>query len=337
MSNNLLRRLTMTDCSLDVAPPSDAISAERDFIEATSRLTTFSIRSPSGAGTITPMEIRNERNKLDLVRQVLETSDDAYKHPELILDLAYKLGFRNDASARIQVLSMLSSSAIRDDEFDLASTHCENMFKLSTKHGIEKDVVYRALVSLGEQSEYADIERRMTVLGQALELAPADRIPAILQVWRVVEDGQAKLSGAAKRRRIAGISDPSASLPSLAPTSISSSIGSLGASTEERVLGSRTAARAARLAMGFAGNTLNLRGIASNAMTPSSMTPSVRSEDGTTRSSDGEKSSFGAIFDGAGVKPGTAEAERVRQQARKALVRGVGWLLGADEDEIVGA
>ena len=32
----------------------------------------------------------------------------------------------------------------------------------------------------------------------------------------------------------------------------------------------------------------------------------------------------------------TAEGERVRVQARRAVLKGVGWLLGADEKEISG-
>lgn len=47
------------------------------------------------------------------------------------------------------------------------------------------------------------------------------------------------------------------------------------------------------------------------------------------------------IFGSAGARDlfehlGRDEAERVRKGARRALVRGVGWLLGADESEIAG-
>ncbi len=122
------------------------------------------------------------------------------------------------------------------------------------------------------------------------------------------------------------------------------------------MLGSRRAARAARFAMDFAGDRLWLGSgisprpssagfsprspIGKSPQIPSSARSDVGSaaDTGGRRSNESDRPSFGALLEnhGIGVGQGSAEAERVRLQARKALVRGVGWLLGADESEIDG-
>lgn len=236
------------------------------------------------------------------------------------------------------MLALLTGAATKAGEYDLAYTHSQQLFPLSSKRHIETDVAWRALLDLGNQSDYADTSNRMTLLGQAVELCPAEELPGVLGVWRKVEEGQMKLSEAAKRRRIAGIRTTStAHKGPTSPSSVTST------NPEERVLGSRTAARAARLAMGFAGNRLNLRGIAPSPLLASpagsitgGTSPRVGQQEDVVgrRSNESDRPTFGAMFEGAGVKAGTAEAERVRQQARKALVRGVGWLLGADDREV---
>ena len=324
-----------------MAPSTETIDREREFIEATSRISTFSLKSPSGRGTLSPLEVRHSKNRLELVKQILETSDDAYRHPELILDLTDKLGYKGDTSARIRILAVLCSSAIREGDYDIAWTHSQEMFTVSSRRKTGMEVTWRALVELGRQGDFADIPKKMAVLGQALEMCPAENVPEILVIWRKVEEGQMKLSEAAKRRRVAGIKQQTKAPSSpVSPSSVKTQ--------EARVLGSRTAARAAKLAMGFAGERLNFRGSpilpssvgASGTSTPVSAVSfnsrvGFGQEEGR-KSGESDRPSFGAMFEGAGVKAGTAEAERVRQQARKALVRGVGWLLGSDEREVAG-
>ena len=333
--------------SLTVPASSPAIVTQRDFIEATSRLSSFGIPSSSGSGTITPLEIRYAKSKLDLVRRVLETSHDAFQHPELILDLADKLGYKDDATARIEVLGMLVESAVKAGDYDAGYAHCQEMVTSSKKRFkstraeseaiFSSDVVWKSCLLVGSQSDYFSIDNRMNLLGRAIEACPAEEIPRILGVWRKVEDGQMKLDEAAKRRRLHGIR--SANPPSRPGSSMASpAVG------EERVLGSRTAARAARLAMDFAAPRLRSAGISPqlpsglgfSGRSPTLTSPALSSTDGARRSTDSDRPSIGSILDNSGLAQGAAEAERVRQQARRALVRGVGWLLGADESEIDG-
>ena len=336
------------------------ITKQKDFIEATSRLSTFAIPSPTGSGTITPLEIRTCESKLDLIRSVLTTSANAFQHPDLLLSLSDKLGYKGDTGARIEVLGMLVDSAIKGGEVDVAWTHCQEMLALSKRRtkfdpkgkpvpssqlAHPQDVIWKSCLLIGSRDDSADVEMKMNALGQAVERCPAEEMPHVLEVWRKIESGRMKLDEAAKRRRVAGIKasvrDGKVSSRSAAGSSVASPM--IG---EERMLGSRTAARAARLAMDFAGNRLRTGGISphlpsgigSLSFSPCTPASAASSDAGTEsrRSGESDRPSIGAMFDGSGVGigQGAVEAERVRQQARRALVRGVGWLLGAEDEEM---
>ena len=229
---------------------------------------------------------------------------------------------------------MLADAAVQATDFERAFEQCQTMMDLAktkAKRGEDrvKEVCWKTCLELGHQSEYADVGNKMTVLGWAVELCPPDRLPDILLVWRKVEDGQIRLGEAAKRRRLAGINQPSTlRSPNPAGDSRPSSRAQLR-EEEERVLGSRTAARAARLAKEF-GERFNLRQLGPSA-SPLLGSEDERDDEGSERkrSSESERP-ITAMFDAA------AEGERVRVQARRAIVKGVGWLLGADEKELAG-
>ncbi|ORY29557.1 secretory pathway protein Sec39-domain-containing protein [Naematelia encephala] len=346
------------DC-LTVARPSPAISSERSFIEATSRLTTYNLPSTSNPfSTLSPIEIRHTKNKLDLVRLVLSTSDDAFRHSEIVLELSDKLGHKNDPVARGQVLGMLADSAIQHGDFERAYEHVQSMVSLAKGRNLQgreglREVCWKLCAELGGQTEYSDTPNKMTLLGQAVEMCPADQIPNILSTWRKVEEGQIKLGQAAKRRRLTGDihsgstrhksdnNNTTTTISSPSSPTHGQQHSTRGRNGEERVLGSRTAARAAKLALDFS-DRLNrqfatsptLPSGAFNALSLSRSRSRSISRDHNVDEREGNTGTvgdrgFGEIFD-------TADGERVRQGARRAFVKGVGWLLGADEKEISG-
>jgi hypothetical protein len=321
--------------SLSVPASSEAIRNERSFIEATSRLASFSSLS------LTPFQIRHAKNKLSLIRRVLSTSDDAYKHDAIIVELAEKLGLGNTVS-RGQIFGMLADAAVAHGEYDLAAGYTQRLIDLvkdrrqrrSPEENEElRTVVWKTCLELGRQDEWSDIDSRVLLLGRATEYCPAETIPSILALWRNVEDGSLKLSQAAKRRRLAGIKDPTRSHPT---TSVATS--PVVGSEEERVLGSRTAARAAKMALGF-GERFKDQIPFRSGLSPhlpsltSSREPSRDRAGGSEgrRSLDSDRDSLSGL--GFGTRDAT-DAERVSRHARKALVRGVGWLLGADERDV---
>lgn len=319
--------------SLSIPPSSAEIQRERAFIEATSRLTSFSSLS------LTPFQIRHAKSKLNLIRRVISTSDDAYRHEAIILELAGKLGL-GDTPSRGQIFGMLADAAVSHAEFELAYDYTQRLFELvrdrhkrrSTDEDEELRVVlWKTCLELGRQDEWSDIDSRMLLLGRAVEYCPSDTIPSILTTWRKVEDGSIKLSQAAKRRRLAGIKEPTKPLDSHS-VNTSPLVGN-----EDRVLGSRTAARAAKMALGF-GERFKGQIPFSAAVSPhlpslSSSREASRDRNGgeERRSLDSDRGSLSGLGFGTG---NPTDAERVSRHARKALVRGVGWLLGADEREI---
>jgi hypothetical protein len=256
------------------------------------------------------------------------------------MELAGKLGL-GDTPSRGQIFGMLADAAVSHAEFDLAYDYTQRLFELvkdrHKRRSTEEDeelraVLWKTCLELGRQDEWSDIDSRMLLLGRAVEYCPSDTIPSILTTWRKVEDGSLKLSQAAKRRRLAGIKEPTKSHETLSATA-SPIVGS----SEDRVLGSRTAARAAKMALGFGER---FKGQIPFSATVSPHLPSLsssreasrdRSGGEERRSLDSDRGSLSGLGFGTGNQ---TDAERVGRHARKALVRGVGWLLGADEREI---
>ncbi|WVF66798.1 hypothetical protein IAT40_001540 [Kwoniella sp. CBS 6097] len=461
------------DC-LSVAPPTPRITSEKSYIEATSRLASFSTLS------LTPLEIRQTSDPLSLISRVLESSDDAYKYPDMMLDLSSKLGAKDEVGKGL-VWCMVGKAAERSGDFKRAKQGVEGCvevvrrYKLKVKrgdgaphkrgessssisnsnsysnsdaragHGVVGlnsdgdgkaahdenrgsklvDEAWKLSYSLANEPEYSDIPSKLRLISFALEFVPAssqNEIPNILAVFRRLEDGRIKLDQASKRRRLEGIKAP----PLIPSPSVDQVLANdhytfdgkysgRSAEAEERVLGSRTAAKAAKLALDFSGKfgVANLRNLTHSPRLgsgqedvatsegraspvlgylgshlpislPSRSTSAARSRspnpntstntatfsnpDGhghgsasrsgsilervTSRSSDyarppSSAGSTGAqesshahtpreLFESFGVSGGVDEAERVRQNARRALVRGVGWLLGAEEGEITG-
>lgn len=186
-----------------------------------------------------------------------------------------------------------------------------------------RDVTWRSCLALGRQETYPDLGGRLALLAQAVALCPASEVAALLPIYHAVEMQVAAHPEALRRttsRTSSGIPTPHSD----------------AAAGDERVLGSRRAAKAARMAydLGASLNLPTLRG-----MTVSPALGSARSDTSMQRTASGGRGSFesgrereereaAALFD----MPG--QEDRVRAGARRALVKGVGWLLGAEEGDV---
>ncbi|KIR96453.1 hypothetical protein L804_06288 [Cryptococcus deuterogattii 2001/935-1] len=329
--------MKLANDSLSVAPSTPAIIAERQYIEAT------------------------------LLSAVLsDSSSDAFRHPDLMLELAEKLGCRGDTDRGL-VWGMVGRAAIAKEDWPMASKAVENMVQRVKKNQDGQTAVKQEQQSvansgstlrsetwtlahtLSSQSEFSDISAKLSFVSSAIELCPASEIPSILETFRQIEKGRIRLDEAAKRRRMKGIAAPQ--LPSEPSIGVSSV-----AAVQERVLGSRTAANAAKLALDIGGRLTAHRQLPSPSLLSSATfsSPFAGYELARPLSRNSAAGSEGGGLDGGykiggSLSSGTAgardlfehlgreEAERVRKGARRALVRGVGWLLGADESEIAGA
>ncbi|OCF58295.1 hypothetical protein L486_04326 [Kwoniella mangroviensis CBS 10435] len=400
------------DC-LSVSPQTNKILSEKSFIEATSRLSTF----PSL--TLTPLEIRHTTDPLTLIQQVLDSSNDSYKYPELIIDLSTKLGSTDEVDQGL-IRVMIGKAAYGNDDYSKTKECIEDAmaaFRIMNKNkkGYErnkssisstdpttrlgsndlstdpttrlvprsgetietprdnrlklKDHLWKLSYLLSTTTDYSDTPSKIQLISYALELCPSSSIPEILGSYRVLEDGRIKFDKAMKRWRQTGISTENTHHRH-AKGHDDSGINVRGEGVEERVLGSRTAAKAAKLALDIGGKfrsyspnlgnqspvlgqlPFHLSRSTSRSRSPvppqgristprmvsgPGIEDEVRSETGSDTASvrsHGTGHGPRELFENLGG--GIDEAERVRQGARRVLVRGVGWLLGAEEGEITG-
>ena len=214
--------------------PSDRIIKEQEFIEATSRIYSFNVTSRPGI-PISPIEIRLTKDRLSLVSRVLSSNNEAYKHTEVILDLVRKLGFKGDSTAEVKTLGMISDVALQNEDFDRAYKIDKQIIDFVTDlkdDGVDiepemKEVCWVACYQLGRQPEFEDVQKRLYLLGHALQLCPPDRMVDILAAWRRVdqEDLEARaedlsnakpFSSRADRRGRIGRNEPGIALKTIA-------------------------------------------------------------------------------------------------------------------------
>ncbi|KAF9076148.1 secretory pathway protein Sec39-domain-containing protein [Rhodocollybia butyracea] len=188
---------------LDVPPVSDRLTKAKEFIEATSRLSSFNVMSRPGI-PISPIEIRLTKDRLSLVSLVLSNNVDAYKHTEVILDLVYKLGFREDVVAEVKALAMLADTALQAEDFTRAYENCQRMIDTvlnlrATMMSLDvpqvseaSEVCWVACFQLGRQTEFEDTEKKLFLLGRAIEICPADKLHDVLTAWRKLEKDDLK-------------------------------------------------------------------------------------------------------------------------------------------------
>ncbi|KAF8213179.1 secretory pathway protein Sec39-domain-containing protein [Mycena galopus ATCC 62051] len=305
------------DC-LDVAPPSDRLLREKEFIEATSRLSSFNVMSAPGI-PISPLEIRLTKDRLSLVSRVLSSNNDAYKHTEVILDLVHKLGLRNNIVAEVKTLAMLADTALHAEDFSRAYETSERMVEtvqslrssypdLDTPEIRDaSEVCWVACYQLGRQSEFDQVDKKLLLLGRALELCPADKLHDVLVAWRQLESQdigarEERLSS----RRNGGTRKPKA--PNAAP-SLRSRLQDFHMPSPTLLNTPDAAALASRTFRSVAANfpfSVTGRG------RQSSLQEQERSRSGSRRRGEGDE---------------------LATQATRVFSKGIGWLIGADEDE----
>ncbi|KAF8140376.1 secretory pathway protein Sec39-domain-containing protein [Boletus edulis] len=301
------------DC-LAVPPPSERLNKERNFIEATSRLSSFNIFSRPGV-PLSPIEIRLTKDRLSLISRVLSSTTDAYKHTEVILDLLYKLGFEGDVVAEVRVLAMLSGTALQAEDFSRAYETSKRMIRKAPNSIEDKavreasDVCWVACFQLGRHPEFEDVEAKLSLLGRALQLCPADRMHDVLASWRRLEKEDIESRHAYLASRT--VTQPKRTSSSRKHvSSLRERLGELHMPTTP-LINADAAALAGRAFNRMASNftfAVTGRGQSSSS-----------GDDARPRSRDG----MSGRFDG----------DEVSAQASRVLQKGIGWLLGADDDD----
>lgn len=306
---------------------SEKVIREQEFIEATSRITSFNVETRPGI-PLSPIEIRLTKDRLSLVSRVLSSNNDAYKYKEVILELVDKLGFRGDAVPRVKALAMIADTALQAEDFtqafETSETMIETVSRLCSSPDISqtelvdaKEVCWVSCFQLGRQTEFPDVQKKLRLLGHALEFCPADRLPEILMAWRRLEkeDIAERTQGGGKGGgRGRGLAATSAQARSRQPGAIVPSLASrlqnihLPASPLVMADSAAIADTFSRVASKFPFS--RGRAQARPTQPEGDSRGQSRSEDAGWPSLDGEEGA---------------------SQASRALQRGIGWLIGADD------
>ncbi|KAJ3564975.1 hypothetical protein NP233_g7936 [Leucocoprinus birnbaumii] len=357
------------DC-LDVPPTSEKLVQEKEFIEATSRISSFNVYSRPGI-PISPIEIRLTKDRLSLVSRVLSSNNDAYKHTQVILDLCYKLGFRGDAAAEVKTLAMLADTALQAEDFSRAYENAMRMVDIvvklresTTALDVNADKVQEATevcwigcFQLGRQPEFDDLKKKLQLLGYALEFCPPEKLHDVLTAWRrlekeditnreedLIQKKQLHVGGKSltsslhhhqqKHGLIAGGNghawDHASAVTSATLNTAASSLRTklqqfhmpsppLLSTPDAAALASRT-----------------FRSVAANfpfSVGQRSATPSQASFDGGEYHDDGSsRQGYGASRHQYSSESGHHRLDDVSAQASKVFSKGIGWLIGADDE-----
>jgi len=312
---------------------SEAIIREQEFIEATSRITSFNVETRPGI-PLSPIEIRLTKDRLSLVSRVLSSNDDAYKYKEVILELVDKLGFRGEAVPRVKALAMIADTALQAEDFaqafETSETMIDTVSHLYSSSDISqadlndaKEVCWVSCFQLGRQPEFPDVQKKLRLLGHALEFCPADRLPEILMAWRRLEKeeiaqrveggGEGEAHGFSRRRHDFAVTSgaqswtrqPGALVPSLA-----SKLQNIHLPASPLVM-----ADSAAIADTF--SRVASKFPFSKGRPQAHQTQFEGDSPGQSRS---EEAGWPSL-----------DREEVSAQASRALQRGIGWLIGADE------
>ncbi|KAH9064282.1 Sec39-domain-containing protein [Lactarius vividus] len=317
------------DC-LSIPSRSERVIREQEFIEATSRITSFNVESRPGV-SLTPIEIRLTKDRLSLISRVLSSNSDAYKYKEVILELVDKLGFRGDVVARAKTLAMIADTALQAEDFAQAFETSEAMINTVSQLCLSpdvseeqlrdaKEVCWVSCFQLGRQTEFPDVPKKLRLLGHALEFCPADRLPEILAAWRRLEKediaaqqqhtSDKDKDGVSSTRRH-GRAAASVQYGQVVPT-LASRLQNIHLPTSPLVMadGAAIADTFSRVASKFPFGKSR----------PQAHVERPEGDDDRPDSSRG---------DGAGWP--SLHREEVSAQASKALQKGIGWLIGADE------
>ncbi|CAG8473883.1 8152_t:CDS:10 [Acaulospora morrowiae] len=178
---------------LRILPVTDSIKYELELIEAAHILSEKKVCYQPGI-PIHPMQIRLSQNRLDLIERLLNIHKTAYKEPQFIMELAIKLGYRNDKVAEIKVMAMLADAALRDSNVSIAYRMCTDLTSVVKKCGDNdslfasaSDIAWKICYEVAKQEDYEDLEQKMTLMGFVLALCPSDQAVDILNLWRKLD------------------------------------------------------------------------------------------------------------------------------------------------------
>ncbi|SNX83325.1 uncharacterized protein MEPE_02032 [Melanopsichium pennsylvanicum] len=184
--------------------------AQKGFIEACCRLSSFKIKSlVKPAAVIEPKEIRETKDKLELISRMLATQADAYRSPELVLDLANKICGEDGGGTvedkvliEARCLAMLADAAVASEDFEDAAQFCSRLVEKTTttwrrsgdlsevqqqKRVVLGDLAWKSCYQLSKHPGWQDTPSRITMLCHAMSICPATQLNAMLRQYTMLD------------------------------------------------------------------------------------------------------------------------------------------------------
>jgi hypothetical protein len=181
---------------LQVLPASEEIKKEMDLIKATHTLI-YECKVQDRPGiTLMPIQIRQSKNRLDLISKLIHARRDIYKRHDKVLELVEELGYGNDLLSKVKTMSMLSSAALVNEDYLESYRLCQITVemaqnKVSGKSKSYNDEIdqaaWKICFNLGKLDSFEDIPRRLDSLSMAMSICPIEHIRDVLAVWRKLD------------------------------------------------------------------------------------------------------------------------------------------------------
>lgn len=182
---------------LKILPPTTEIKKEMDLIEATHTLISeYKVQDRPGM-TLMPIQIRQAKNRLELISKLINSKRDAYRYHEKVLELVRKLGYGEDLLAKVKALAMMASAALVEEDYLESYQLCQIAVELAQNHkpsdrpkshNDEIDqAVWQICLNLGKIDAFDDVNRRLDILSMAMTLSPPENIQDVLAVWRKLD------------------------------------------------------------------------------------------------------------------------------------------------------
>ncbi|KAG8051077.1 hypothetical protein GUJ93_ZPchr0009g1656 [Zizania palustris] len=161
---------------LNLLPNSINVQAETDMIDA------LTVRLPYLGVTILPVQFRQVKDPMEIIRMVITSQTGAYLHFEEIIDVANLLGLKSEEEIAA-VEEAIAREAVVNGDLQLAFDLSLNLTKKG--HGAVWDLC--AAIARGPPLENLDTSTRGKLLGFSLSHCDDESVGELLNAWKELE------------------------------------------------------------------------------------------------------------------------------------------------------
>uniref|UniRef100_A0ACD5ZJK6 Uncharacterized protein n=1 Tax=Avena sativa TaxID=4498 RepID=A0ACD5ZJK6_AVESA len=142
----------------------------------------LTVRLPSLGVTILPVQFRQVKDPMEIIRMVITSQTGAYLHFEEIIDVAKLLGLRSEEEIAA-VEEAIAREAVVNGDLHLAFDLCLNLIKKG--HGQIWDLC--SAIARGPQLDNLDTSTRKMLLGFSLSHCDGESVGELLNAWKELD------------------------------------------------------------------------------------------------------------------------------------------------------